>query len=101
TEKDAVIAKLGGDLEKLRHQFDLMLKKMFGRSSEKLDPNQLLMDALMLQAQDTFAEAVPDVPVAQAAPAVAAAPVSKRNGRTPIAEHLKRNDIIIDVPESE
>jgi transposase len=100
-EKDAVIAKLGGDLEKLRHQFDLMLKKMFGRSSEKLDPNQLLMDALMLQAQDTFAEAVPDVPVAQAAPAVAAAPVSKRNGRTPIAEHLKRNDIIIDVPESE
>ncbi|MCC5846340.1 MAG: transposase [Verrucomicrobia bacterium] len=37
-----------------------MLKKMFGRSSEKLDPNQLLMDALMLQAQDTFAEPVLD-----------------------------------------
>ncbi|MCH8529165.1 MAG: IS66 family transposase, partial [Kiritimatiellae bacterium] len=99
-EKEAIIEKLGADLEKLRAQFELMLKKMFGRSSEKLDPNQLLMDALMLQAQDTFAEPVPDAPVAEAVVAAVAKP-SKRNGRMPIADHLKRNEIVLDVPESE
>lgn len=99
-KKDTVIEKLGADLEKLRHQFDLMIKKMFGRSSEKIDPNQLLMDAMMLQAQDTFAAPAPEAAVA-AAPVAAVSKPSRRNGRAPIPDHLKRNEIVLDIPEDE
>jgi len=98
-EKDALAGKLGADLEKLRGQYELLLKKMFGRGSEKIDPKQLLMDAMMLQAQDTFAAPAPEAPAA--APVAAPAKAHKRNGRAPIPEHLKRNEIVIDLPESE
>ncbi len=90
-EKNALVEKLGSSLEKLQHQFELMVKRFFGRRSEKIDPNQLLMDAMMLQAQDTFAAPAPEIPVA-AAPAVSKP--SRRNGRAPIADHLKRNEML-------
>lgn len=98
-EKNALVEKLGTDLEKLRHQFDLLIKKMFGRSSEKLDPNQLLLEGLMLQAQDTFAPVL-EKPEFPAKPSPISNP-SKRNGRMPIPEHLKRNEFVIEPPESE
>lgn len=45
--KDAVIEKLGGELKRLREQFELMVKRMYGKKSEKLDPKQVLMEELM------------------------------------------------------
>lgn len=93
-KKDAIIEKLSGELETLRHQHELLLKRMFGRGSEKIDPNQLMLEALMLSAEGTTAPA-PELPPA---PTPAPAAPSKRNGREPIAAHLKRNIIEIDAP---
>lgn len=98
-KKDAVIAKLSAELETLRHQHDLMVKRMLGRSSEKIDPKQLMMEVMMLQAEGTTAPVV-ELP---SAPAGAEAPARVKNhtGRLPIAAHLKRNVIDIDAPAAE
>jgi len=98
-KKDAIIEKLARELETLRQQHNLLLKRMFGRSSEKIDPNQLMMESMMLQAEGTTAPEIELPAVPAPAPAVPAAP-SKRNGRLPIAAHLKRNIIEIDAPAS-
>lgn len=97
-KKDTVIENLSAQLKLLQQQMEIMIKRMHGKSSEKLDPNQTMMDELMLQVEGTTAPVV--------APASAEAEVkpkkkSKRNGRMPIPEHLKRNVIDLDVPESE
>lgn len=39
--KDALIAQLRAENELLREKIDLLIKKLFGASSEKLDPDQL------------------------------------------------------------
>jgi transposase len=98
--KDAVIEKLGGQLKRLQEQFELMVKRMHGKKSEKLDPNQVLMEELMLSVEGTTA---PVVEVSEKAEekAQTAKARSKRNGRMPIPEHLKRNIIDLDVPEAE
>jgi len=99
--KDVIIEKLGGQLKQLREQFDLMVKRMYGKKSEKLDPKQTLMDELMLSVEGTL----PPVLEAMATPEVAVPPKakapSKRNGRESIPEHIKRNVIELDVPESD
>jgi transposase len=97
--KDAVIEKLGTQLKLLQDQMNLMIKRMHGKKSEKLDPNQVLMDELMLSVEGTTAPAVetPEGAEAEAKPRKK----SKRNGRTPFPEHLKQNIIELDVPEEE
>lgn len=99
-EKDAMIEKLGGQLKRLQEQFELMVKRMYGKKSEKLDPNQVLMEELMLSVEGTSAPVVEasDKPGEKSQPTKAR---SKRNGRMPIPEHLKRNLIDLDVPEAE
>lgn len=98
-EKDAVIEKLNGQLKRLQEQVDLMIKRMYGKKSEKLDPNQILMEDLMLSVEGTTAPAVetPEQVEAEAKPKKK----SKRNGRMPFPEHLKQNIIDLDVPEEE
>jgi transposase len=100
-KKDAVIAKLSAELTTLRQQHEMLLKRMFGRSSEKIDPNQLMLQAMMLQAEGTTAPAVelPPAPAVTEVPALAKA--KNPTGRLPIAAHLKRNLIDIDAPASE
>ncbi len=89
---------LSAQLKLLQQQMEIMIKRMYGKSSEKLDPKQTLMDELMLQVEGTTAPVVaPASAKAEAQPKKK----SKRNGRMPIPEHLKRNVIDLDVPESE
>lgn len=72
---------------------------MYGRKSEKLDPNQLLMDGMILDADG---EAVkPEEPVSDKEKSKTASGVKKQNGRRPIPDHLPRNEILIDVSEEE
>src|SRR6187200_569165 len=42
-EKEAEIERLLGENAQLRHRLDVMARRMFGKSSEKLDPGQLLL----------------------------------------------------------
>ncbi len=93
----------------LRLKVDAMARKLFGKSSEKLDPSQLQMvfDALQNQASDDGskkADASDSAACdsgAEAAPAPAASDSAKRKKRTldQIIEALPVSKIIIDPAE--
>lgn len=82
-EKDRRIGQLSSQLEALR-------RRLFGRSSEKLDPNQLALDlGAWLAAQSVAAPAeVPEPP----APEKESAPRSG-HGRRRLPEHLPRHRV--------
>jgi len=97
--KDEVIEKLGTQLKRLQEQFELMVKRMYGKKSEKLDPDQTLMEEMMLSVEGTMAPVIqaPEPTEAESKPKKK----NKRNGRMPIPDHLKQNIIDLDVPENE
>lgn len=96
----ASVESLGRELSQMRGQMELLLRRLYGRSSEKCDPNQLWLDALVLQAD---AQAVPAPPPPPAAETPVAAHVRKRDphGRGIIPDHLPREIVEIDVPEEQ
>ena len=56
-QKDQVIAELDAQLkaqqirmEQLQQQMNELLRRVYGRKSEKLDPNQLLIEEMILDA---------------------------------------------------
>ncbi len=89
----------------LQHQMDQLLRRVYGRRSEKLDPNQLMFDGLLLESLEEpvlHPEPLADVPP-QSVPERKRSLKTKRNhpGRLPIPEHLERVEIILDIPEEE
>ena len=87
----------------LQHQVDQLLRRVYGRKSERLDPKQLMLDPLILEAINqgpAKIEPLAQLPVEpQRKPPVK----TKRNhpGRIPIPEHLERVEIELDVPEEQ
>jgi len=93
------------NIKMLQHQVDQLLRRVYGRRSEKMDPNQLMFDNLLLESLEQ-----PDIPIKPLAELPSGAepekkkPVkTKRNhpGRIPIPEHLERVEIILDIPEED
>jgi transposase len=86
----------------LQHQVDQLLRRVYGRRSEKLDPNQLMFDDLILQTLDQPQPSPPQLPVKET-PRTKKPRKSKKHhpGRIPIPEHLERVEILLDVPEEE
>ena len=91
-------------LKALQHQVEQLLKRIYGRSSEKFDPNQLRMfeDKELIEAiegeQGGSAVELPEaVTVAEKRKPLKAK--RKHPGRIPIPEHLERVEIILDLPE--
>jgi transposase len=91
------------NVKMLQHQVDQLLRRVYGRRSEKLDPNQLMFDGLLLESLEQ-----PDIPIEPLAdlppvvePEKKKSIKTKRNhpGRIPIPEHLERVEIIVDIPE--
>jgi transposase len=108
SQKDAHIDELTRKLEStqrqltiLQHQMDQMLRRLYGRKSEQLNPNQLMFDSIVLQSltQNTQKEAVPAPPVKPAT--VKPRKASGHHGRIPIPEHLERVEILLDIPEEQ
>lgn len=87
----------------LQHQVDQLLRRVYGRKSERLDPNQLMLHPLMLEALTENAEepeVVPEVPSINTAEKKKARRDARRHpGRIPIPEHLERVEIVLDIPE--
>jgi len=87
----------------LQHQVEQLLRRLHGRRSEKLDPNQLRFDDLLREALEQ-PSSVPETSLGPTAAAERKRPKgSKRQhpGRIPIPEHLERVEIVLDVPEEE
>jgi transposase len=77
--------------EKLQHQLEQLLRQIYGRKSEKLDPNQLLLFAReIIEAAE---------PKPESAPKPAASTPIKRpgHGRKPLPASLPRKQVLHDV----
>ncbi|HBB18206.1 MAG TPA: IS66 family transposase [Syntrophus sp. (in: bacteria)] len=108
-QKDAQIGELTRKLEStqrqlttLQHQMEQMLRRLYGRKSEQLNPNQMMLDSIILESLEQNAPQMPlaaDVPIQPEV--VKPRKVSQHHGRVPIPEHLERVEIILDIPEEQ
>jgi transposase len=85
-------------LTQTEYQLQQLLRRLYGRSSEKIDPKQMALFAELLKALE--AQNPPVEPPPPAAPAAAMAP-RKGHGRRRIPEDLPRERVIHDLPEDE
>ena len=78
----------------LQHQLEQLLRKLHGRKSEKLDPNQLL-----LFAREILEAGGPEItPEPQPATPAPEKPPAKGHGRKPLPTSLPRKTVLHDVP---
>ena len=98
-EKEEVARLLAEQIGKLRSQVEWLTRQMFGRKSEKTDPNQMWLDALTIQAVEQNPPAAP----APAAATEIAAHTRKAapHGRGELPQTLERVVEVVDVPEAE
>ena len=88
-----------GRITKMEHQLEELLRRVYGRSAERLDPNQMvLFENLLAQLQ---AEAAPaPAPEPPAAPP-AAPTATKGHGRRRLPADLPRERIVHDLAEAD
>ena len=107
-QKDAQIEELvrkneslQRQLTTLQHQMEQMLRRLYGRKSEKINPNQLMFDSIVIQSlEQTGKDQQPETQVEQEVQ-VKTRKASRHHGRVPIPEHLERVEIILDIPEDQ
>ena len=97
---EALVESLQSTILKQQHQLEGLIKRLYGRSSEKLDPNQLIMQELILEADKNNTASKADEPLINTTTTVAA---HERNhhGRQRLPEHLKRVEHLLDVKEKD
>jgi transposase len=83
-------------LSQMEHQLQQLLRRLYSRSSEKIDPKQMALFAEMLK-QIEAQNPLPEPPPAHVAPA----PDRKGHGRRKLAPDLPRERVIHDLPEEE
>ena len=90
-------------MKMLQHQVEQLLRRVYGRRSEKLDPNQLMFDNLILEALDQPSSQVPpELPVEEKPERKRPRTVKRLHpGRIPIPEHLERVEIVLDIAEED
>jgi transposase len=98
-EKDEVARLLTEQIEKFKSQIAWLTKQLFGRKSEKIDPNQMWLDQLTIQAVEENAPAA----LAPATTQTVAAHTRKvtPHGRGELPANLPREYIVVDVSEAE
>ena len=82
----------------LREQLAILKQGLFGRRTERLDPGQLNLYLNGATAEDALADTPPAI---AEAPAAQHAKTDRGHGRRHFAEHLPREVIELDVPETE
>jgi transposase len=84
-------------IDDLQHQVQALLRRYFGRSSEKLDPRQRLLFEHLID------QAIPELPAAEAdeEESASTSPRRKGHGRRRLPANLAREKVIHDLPEDE
>ena len=109
-QKEAHIEQLSLKLEAnqrqlstLQHQIEQLIRRIYGRKSEKIDPNQMMFDSIiqesLAQSAAISAQVEADAPVAAITKPGKERKERVQHGRPPIPEHLDRVEIVIDIPE--
>jgi len=85
------------EIDSLQHRLQQLLRRLFGRSAEKIDPKQMLLFEMLLN------QLAPPMPVAEALPESAPAPRPATNGhgRRRLPSDLPRQKLIHDLPEDQ
>lgn len=100
------LRKRDGRIDDLQQRMDLLLRRLYGRTSEKLDPAQLLLFLLQEDGESSeqppLPEPPPELPPASVAAApAAAAPKKPGHGRRRLPDTLKRVEVIHDLTPAE
>jgi transposase len=88
-EQQSTIAQLQRENEGLVHRLSLALRKIYGRSSERIDPEQLLLFGQAMRQAAQAMEAVADVQHASSASGIR----HKGHGRRPLPADLPRHRV--------
>jgi transposase len=98
-ERDEYLAQLklkDRKIDDLQHQVQALLRRYFGRSSEKMDPNQRLL------FENLIDQAIPELPAEDGGDDPSpATPRRNGHGRRRLPATLPREKIIHDLPEEE
>jgi transposase len=84
-------------ISQMEHQLQQLLRRLYGRSSEKIDPRQMALFAELLKQLEAQNPPVSEPPVAPAAPSTD----RKGHGRRRLPADLPRERVIHDLPEEE
>ena len=98
TNAQQVITKLQRENEWLRHRLDVLSRRLFGKKTEQLTPDQLTLAYEQLESE---IDAIRPPDEADSAEAPAADRSRPRRGRRPIPKNIRRVDVVVDIPEAE
>jgi len=87
-------------IESLEYRLDLLLRKLYGRSSDKIDPKQMALFADLLKQLEQQTAVIPAAQP-QPAPPPASKPTGNGHGRRKLPADLPREKRIHDLPEAE
>jgi transposase len=93
------LTKSQREIAALRHQLDVLCRRLFGKSSEKVDPNQLTL-ALELLANEPGAVTEP-IEMDSGETPVRGHQRPRPTGRRPLPAHLARRRVELDVAEAD
>jgi transposase len=97
------LAEQACTIDHLQHQLQSLLRRVYGRSSEKLNPNQMQLFETLLDnlAPKTFVEPEPTAASTDELPSNAVQPVKKGHGRRRLPADLPRTKVLHDLPEEQ
>jgi transposase len=88
-------------LERMAHQFQLLLRRLYGRSAEKMDPQQMALFEKLLEQLAPTTPTTPSAEPAAETPAGIAKTNGAAHGRRKIPAGLPHERVIYDLPEEE
>ncbi len=93
-------------LNMLQNQNEQLLRRIYGRRSEKIHPGQQAFDMMVPFLEQNQPPEPPEplgeISVSKEAPKKKASKAKRRHpGRVPIPEHLERREIVLDIPQQE
>ena len=105
-QKDSHIQELTSQLQSserklkiLQNQIEQLIRRIYGRKSEKIDPNQLMFESFIYHSFEQPNTITPPAELPKKEKQVKTR--RKHPGRIPIPEHLEHVEIILDVPEEQ
>jgi len=85
------------EIDGLQHQLQYLLRRLFGRSAEKIDPKQMQLFETLLNQLAPATSTPPLEPAVEPAPK----PASNGHGRRRLPSDLPRQKVIHDLPEDQ